>query len=69
MPKVQKIPSLRMLLKTNIKFTALIGPPISQYARVGCLPTSPAGYINRRVGEKLPQHSLLLHRCAVENLY
>jgi hypothetical protein len=25
------------------------------------------GYINRQVGEKLPQHSLLLHRCAVEN--
>jgi hypothetical protein len=27
------------------------------------------GYINRQVGEKLPQHSLLLHRCAVENFH
>jgi hypothetical protein len=26
-------------------------------------------YINRRVGEKLPHHSLLLHRCAVEFFY
>jgi hypothetical protein len=27
------------------------------------------GYINRQVGEKLPQHSLLLHCCAVENFH
>jgi hypothetical protein len=27
------------------------------------------GHINRWVGEKLPQHSLILHRCAVEIFY
>jgi hypothetical protein len=27
------------------------------------------GYINRRVGEKLLQHSLILHRCAAEFFY
>jgi hypothetical protein len=27
------------------------------------------GYINRRVGEKLPHHSLLLRRCAAKKLY
>jgi hypothetical protein len=27
------------------------------------------GYINRQVGEKLPQHSLLLRCCAVENFH
>jgi hypothetical protein len=27
------------------------------------------GYINKRVGEKLPQHSLLLCHCAVEKIY
>jgi hypothetical protein len=32
-----------LLLKTNIKLMALIGPPISQYARLGNSPSSPAG--------------------------
>ena len=43
MPKVRKTPSLSLSLKTNIKFTSLTGPPISQYARLGGLPSSPAG--------------------------
>jgi hypothetical protein len=43
MPKVRKTPSLSLLLKTNIKFTALTGPPISQYGRLGGSPSSPSG--------------------------
>jgi hypothetical protein len=43
MPKVQKTPSLSLLLKMNIKLTALTGPPISQYAHLGGLSSSPAG--------------------------
>jgi hypothetical protein len=47
MPKVRKTPSLSLLLKMNIKFTALIGPPISQYVRLGDSPSSPAGLYNQ----------------------
>jgi hypothetical protein len=44
MPKVQKTPSLSLLLKMNIKFIAFIGPPIShQCKRLGDSPSSPAG--------------------------
>jgi hypothetical protein len=43
MPKVRKTPSLSLLLKTNKIFTALIGPPISQYKRLGSSPSFPTG--------------------------
>jgi hypothetical protein len=32
------------------------------------LPSHLRRYINRRVGVKLPQHSLLLYCCAIKNL-
>jgi hypothetical protein len=66
MLKVQKISSLSLLLKTNIKFMALTGPPISQCARSAVHLLHLRGYINRRAGEKLSQHLLLLRRCAAE---
>jgi hypothetical protein len=43
MPKVQKTPSLSLLLKTNKIITTLAAPPISQYVCLGGSPSSPVG--------------------------
>jgi hypothetical protein len=58
-----------------IHLLAHCGPPFSGCGRLfsGCerlddLPSHLQHYINRRVGVKLPQHLLLLHCCATENL-
>jgi hypothetical protein len=56
-------------------FSGSVGPPFSGCGRlfVRCedfddLPPHLQHYINRRVGVKLPQHSLLLHCFAAKNL-
>jgi hypothetical protein len=41
MPKVQKTPSLSLLLKTNIKLMAGASPPVSQFTRLDGSPSSP----------------------------
>jgi hypothetical protein len=46
--------------------TAGSGPPFSGCGRLGDSPSHLQHYINRRVGVKLPQHSLPLHCYAVE---
>jgi hypothetical protein len=64
--------SIRVLAIHLLKFC---GPPFSEcrrlFIRCGRLGDSPSRlqhYINRRVGVKLPQHSLLLHYFAAKNL-
>jgi hypothetical protein len=47
-------------------FQALDGPPFSECKRPGGSPSLLQHYINRRVGEELPHHSLPLHSCAVK---
>jgi hypothetical protein len=49
-----------------IIFHASNGPPLSECKRPSGSPSPLQHYINRRVGEELPQHSLSLHYCAVK---
>jgi hypothetical protein len=76
-----KIPSVRWSHHATgtrvlaIHLLRFCGPPFSGckrlFVRCGRLDDSPSHlrhYINRRVGVKLPQHSLLLHCFAAKNL-
>jgi hypothetical protein len=49
-----------------IIFQASSGPPFGEWKRPGGSPSPLQHYINKRVGEELPHHSLPLHCCAVK---
>jgi hypothetical protein len=68
MSKVQKTPSLSLLLKKRLKYSE--HRPVHRSVSVDglairLLPLQ--RYISKRVGEELPQHSLPLHYYGVEN--
>jgi hypothetical protein len=66
MPKVRKTPSLRSLPRNDYNIPGVERSTI-QRVQAACGSPSPLQhYINKWVGEDLPQHSLTLHSCAVK---
>jgi hypothetical protein len=66
MPKVRKTPSLSSLPR-NDYYIPGAGPSTVQRVRAASGSPSPLRhYINRQIGEELPQHSFPLHCCAVK---
>jgi hypothetical protein len=73
-PKVQKTPSLSSLSRNDSVSQRVAVPPCSECERVpawcknpGASPSHLQYYINRRVGVKLPQHSLLFALFCCQN--
>jgi hypothetical protein len=73
-PKVQKTPSLSSLSRNDTVFERVAVPPCSECEQLFAWCKNPDDspsylqhYINRQVGVKLPQHSLLLHCFAAKN--
>jgi hypothetical protein len=65
-PKVRKTPSLSSLPRNDYNILG-VGWSTVQRVRAAWWFTFPLWhYINRQVGEELPQHSLSLHYCAIK---
>jgi hypothetical protein len=67
MPKVRKHLPWACYRKTIKIFWSLGGPHLASVDGMAVRLLLLQHYISRQVGEKLPQHSLPLHCCAVEN--
>jgi hypothetical protein len=66
MLKVQKTPSLSSLPRNDYNIPSVERSTVCECRRPGGSPSHLQHYINRRVGEELPQQSLPLHCCVVK---
>jgi hypothetical protein len=66
MPKVQKTPSLSSLPRNDYNIPGVEQSNVQRVQAAWQFTFPLQHYINRQVGEELPQHSLSLHCCVVK---
>jgi hypothetical protein len=66
MPKIRKTPSLSSLLRNDYNIPSVERSTVQRVQAAWRFAFPLQHYINRRVGEELPQHSLPLHCCSVK---